>query len=194
MFNPYERWLGIVEERRPLTPHQLLGVSPHESDPRVLEAAAVARTAEVRRHQIRYPEHCTRLLNEIAHALTACLEAARRTKVDRAEGRRPTRCERRGRAGELRLTAYVLPPAGPDGEAGDCSAWRVRVRPVRLSPAQRRKLEARRAALRRSGRDGSRGRIVLRAEGGGPARKFVVPAAVWEALLAVLGGGAMETR
>ena len=58
-------------------PHRyylLLGVPLGERDPKALEEAALRRSAQVRAYQITCEQECTRLLNEIAHALTVLLD------------------------------------------------------------------------------------------------------------------------
>ena len=66
MFSPCPRWFLPSQEERPCTHYELLGISPNEPDPAVIEEAAVARTAQVRAYQITQPQECTRLLNDIA--------------------------------------------------------------------------------------------------------------------------------
>src|SRR5262249_12879903 len=55
VFDPYHKWLGIPSDRRPLTPHRLLGVAPTEQDPEVLEEAALSQSARVRHFQMMHP-------------------------------------------------------------------------------------------------------------------------------------------
>ena len=43
MFDPYHKWLAIAKDQRPPTYYQLLGISPHEADPEVIEEAAIRR-------------------------------------------------------------------------------------------------------------------------------------------------------
>src|SRR5262245_58020417 len=83
MFDPYHKWLGIAKEQRPTTHYQLLAISPDESDPEVIEEAAVRQSAHVRTYQIgQYAAECTRLLNEIAQAKLVLLNPAKRQVYD----------------------------------------------------------------------------------------------------------------
>ena len=44
-FDPYHKWLAIPPEEQPPNHYRLLGVSPFESDPDVIENAADQRMA-----------------------------------------------------------------------------------------------------------------------------------------------------
>ncbi|HJT32547.1 MAG TPA: hypothetical protein VJ783_10930 [Pirellulales bacterium] len=46
-FDPYRVWLSIPPESRPPTHYQLLGVSPDEHDPTVINRAVVRQSAYV---------------------------------------------------------------------------------------------------------------------------------------------------
>ena len=81
MIDPYRKWLGIAPEYRPPTPHQLLGLSPEERDPEVIETAARRQSAFVKSFQA--GEHgalARKLLGEIAEARRTLL--ARLTDPD----------------------------------------------------------------------------------------------------------------
>lgn len=83
MFDPYEQWLGIGKNQRPVTCYQLLGVSPGEADPKKIEKAAERAAAKVHRH--REGEHapvCTRVLKEIEQAKSVLLDPAKRKAYD----------------------------------------------------------------------------------------------------------------
>ena len=43
MFDCYHRWLAIPSDQRPPTYYQLLGISPNETDPEVIDEAALRR-------------------------------------------------------------------------------------------------------------------------------------------------------
>ena len=43
MLDPYEKWLGIPKDERPVTYYRLLGVSPKETDAAVIAKAAQRR-------------------------------------------------------------------------------------------------------------------------------------------------------
>jgi WD40 repeat protein len=88
MFDPYHKWLGIRKEQQPPTFYQLLGISPDEKDPEVIEEAAIRQTTHVRTYQIGpHAAECTRVLNEIAQARITLLNPAKRASYD-AELRR----------------------------------------------------------------------------------------------------------
>jgi len=83
MFDPYHKWLGIAKDQRPPTHYQLLSIPPGETDPEVIEDAAVRQSAHVRTYQIgTHADLCTRLLNEIAHAKQVLLNPAKRKVYD----------------------------------------------------------------------------------------------------------------
>src|SRR5713226_1990989 len=83
MFDPYHKWLGIRKELQPPTLYQLLGISPDEKDPEVIEEAAIRQTTHVRTYQIGpHAAACTRLLNEIAQARLTLLNPAKRQAYD----------------------------------------------------------------------------------------------------------------
>jgi hypothetical protein len=83
MFDSYHKWLGIPRGQRPPTHYQLLGVSPDEDDPEVIEEAAIRQAAHVRTYQSGpHAPECARLLNEIAQARATLLSPARRRVYD----------------------------------------------------------------------------------------------------------------
>ncbi|HVA50402.1 MAG TPA: hypothetical protein VNH11_28880 [Pirellulales bacterium] len=83
MFDPYRKWLGIPEGRRPPTHYQLLGISPDERDTEVINAAVVRQSAYVRNFQTgKYGAEATRLLNEIAAAKLCLLDPLKRSRYD----------------------------------------------------------------------------------------------------------------
>jgi hypothetical protein len=83
MFDPYRKWLGIPEDKRPPTHYQMLGISPDERDPDVIEAAVVRQSAYVRNFQAgQFGEHAARILTEIAAARHCLLDPTRRAQYD----------------------------------------------------------------------------------------------------------------
>ncbi len=85
MFNPYHKWLGIPEGNGPPSHYQLLGIARAETDPDVIQAAAVRQSSYVRNFQTgKYASDATRLLNEIAKAKACLLDLAERAKYDAA--------------------------------------------------------------------------------------------------------------
>jgi hypothetical protein len=75
--------------QQPCTYYQVLGISPDEQDPRVIEEAALGRSGNVRAYQLTRESDCVVMLNEIAQALITLLDPARRRDYDRALGRPP---------------------------------------------------------------------------------------------------------
>ena len=91
MFDPYHKWLGIPREEQPPNHYRLLGLSPFESDPEVIDAAA--------NRQMAYLQGCAtgtqallsqRLLNEVAAARLCLLTPEKKATYDaRLRSRRP---------------------------------------------------------------------------------------------------------
>ena len=91
MFDPYHKWLGIPREEQPPDHYRLLGISPFETDPEVIDAAA-------NRHMA-YLQGCAtgthallsqRLLNEVAAARLCLLTPDRKATYDaRLRAKRP---------------------------------------------------------------------------------------------------------
>jgi hypothetical protein len=75
--------------QQPRTYYQLLGISPHEQDPRVIEEAALGRSGHVRTYQLTRELESVQRLNEIAQALITLLDPARRRDYDRILGEPP---------------------------------------------------------------------------------------------------------
>src|SRR6266516_35989 len=83
MFDPYHKWLGIPKDQRPPTHYQLLGVSPTEQDPEVIEEAAIRQTTHIRAYQIgQHSAECTQLQKEIAKARLTLVNPAKRKAYD----------------------------------------------------------------------------------------------------------------
>src|SRR5947209_17279976 len=88
MFDPYEKWLGISPDQRPINYYHLLGVSPKEKDPDVIEKAAVKRAAKVKgQDQEKHAQTCARLLKQIDQARATLLDPARRKEYDARLGK-----------------------------------------------------------------------------------------------------------
>jgi WD40 repeat protein len=116
MFDPYHKWLGIPKDQRPPTHYQLLGVSPQERDPEVIEEAAIRQTTHVRAYQLgAQADECTRILKEIATARLTLLNSAKRKEYD----------EQLGRAGKV-------PPAPAPAPAPEAH---ITARPAQRIPA-----------------------------------------------------------
>lgn len=85
MFDPYYRWLGIPEAEQPPTLYRLLGLSPLESNPDVIEEAADRQMAHVRTHHSGpHAKESQKLLNELAAAKLTLLNAERKSEYDRS--------------------------------------------------------------------------------------------------------------
>src|SRR6266700_1223232 len=83
MFDAYHKWLGIPKDQRPPTHYQLLGVSPAEQDPEVIEEAAIRQTTHVRAYQIgQHSAECTQLQKELSTARLILVNPAKRKAYD----------------------------------------------------------------------------------------------------------------
>jgi curved DNA-binding protein CbpA len=93
----------VGPKQRPIALYQLLGISPDESDPKVIEEAALRKSIDVRAYQLTREPECTRLLSRIATALDTLLDPVRRAEYDHGFGKplypRASLAERRTRKG-----------------------------------------------------------------------------------------------
>lgn len=88
MFDPYHKWLGIPKEQQPPTHYQILGISPDEQDPEVIEHAALMRMRTLRQYQAGpHASQCTELLNCVARARDTLLDPRKRARYDDRLGR-----------------------------------------------------------------------------------------------------------
>lgn len=79
MFDPYERWLGIPKDERPVDYYRLLDLDLDEKDPEVIQDAADRQADLVTSHQGGpHDKVCKRLLAEIDKAVDTLLSPARR--------------------------------------------------------------------------------------------------------------------
>jgi hypothetical protein len=69
------------------TYYQLLGISPDEQDPSVIEEAALGSAGHVWAYQLTCESECAMRLNEIAQALITLLDPNRRREYDRGLGK-----------------------------------------------------------------------------------------------------------
>ncbi len=85
MFDPYHKWLGIPPAEQPPNHYRLLGITPFESDPDVIDAAA--------NRQMAFIQGCAtgphtaasqKLLNELAAARVCLLNPAKKAAYDEA--------------------------------------------------------------------------------------------------------------
>lgn len=84
VFDAYYKWLGIPPEEQPPHYYRLLGLRPFEADPDVIASAADQRMAHLRSFQGgRHGPRSQEILNEVAAARVALLNAAKKTEYDR---------------------------------------------------------------------------------------------------------------
>lgn len=84
-FDPYRKWLGIQAEDWPPTHYRLLGISPDEHDPDVINAALLRNSAYVRNFQTgQYAEQANQILNELSVAAICLSDPAKRAAYDRS--------------------------------------------------------------------------------------------------------------
>ena len=82
-FDPYQKWLGIADDERPVDHYRLLGIPRFEHDVNVITTAADRRMARIRQYQTgpRAAE-TQRILNELSSAKLCLLDPASRTSYD----------------------------------------------------------------------------------------------------------------
>jgi len=82
-FDPYHKWLGIPRREQPPDHYRLLGISPFEDDPEVIQAAADRQMGHVRTYQTgRHADTSQRLLNELAAAAVCLLDREKKAAYD----------------------------------------------------------------------------------------------------------------
>lgn len=83
--DPYYRWLGIPAAEQPANHYRLLGLTVFESDPEVIEAAAMRQMAHVRSYALGpHGELSQEILSEIADAKLTLLDPTKKRKYDEA--------------------------------------------------------------------------------------------------------------
>ena len=98
-FDPYHKWLGIPPEEQPPTHYRLLGLQAFESDPEVILAAVMQRSAHLKTYQLGQHSALTqKLLNEVSAAKVCLLDPQRKAAYNarlrkelEAKERRPAR-------------------------------------------------------------------------------------------------------
>ncbi|MFL5242128.1 MAG: hypothetical protein ACJ8FY_08465 [Gemmataceae bacterium] len=84
MFDPYEKWLRIPKDERPVTHYQLLGVDPEEDDADAIIQAAKKQKSRVMAHQDGpNGKAVNRLVKEINQAKATLLDEDKRADYDR---------------------------------------------------------------------------------------------------------------
>ena len=82
-FDPYETWLKIAPQERPIHHYRLLGIALFENDSNVIQAAADERMRHVRTFQTgARAEHSQRLMTELAQAKLCLLDADTKATYD----------------------------------------------------------------------------------------------------------------
>jgi formylglycine-generating enzyme len=83
VFDAYESWLNITAADRPPTYYDLLGLAPFESDPEIIEQAALRRMGKVRQHHIGpHSDLSQQILAELALARLVLSDPDRRGDYD----------------------------------------------------------------------------------------------------------------
>lgn len=84
-FDPYQVWLGIPPHERPISFYRLLGLSPFESDPQIIESAAEQRLALLRSKMTGpYAAYAEQLAAQVSLARQTLLDPARKSTYDQA--------------------------------------------------------------------------------------------------------------
>lgn len=79
MFDPYEKWLGIPRDQRPIDFFLLLDLDPDEDDPAAIKKAARKQTERVSAHEDGpHAQACARLMEEIEKARATLVNPAKR--------------------------------------------------------------------------------------------------------------------
>ena len=83
MFDPYRKWLGIPQWEQPANHYRLLGITPFENDPDVIDAAADRQMAHVRNYQSGpHSELSQKILNELSAARVCLLSPEKKKAYD----------------------------------------------------------------------------------------------------------------
>jgi hypothetical protein len=83
MFDPYEKWLSIPGNKRPVNYFQLLGIDPGEKDPEAIRKAAKKQSQRLSAHQEGpHAQACAKLLKEIELARATLSNPAKRKEYE----------------------------------------------------------------------------------------------------------------
>ena len=83
-FDPYEKWLGIPKNKRPLTSYSLLGVDVFEADTEHIERGAERRIELVsKQSQGKHAAIAKKVMQQLVEARDCLLDPARKDKYDR---------------------------------------------------------------------------------------------------------------
>jgi hypothetical protein len=147
-FDPYHKWLGIPKHLRPPTYYQLLGLSQGESDPEVIEEAAVRQSTHLRSYQIGpQAELCTRLLNEIGRAQQVLLNPQKKREYDQRLSQNAKQAEAASAGGQF-ATKPMVPVVAPVVAPAAANPFEA----FAVEPATPRKPAARKAPRDDNGR------------------------------------------
>ena len=128
-FDPYRKWLGIKPKEQPPNHYRLLGISPFEDDPDVIDAAVEQRVTFLQTCASGpHLKHSQKILNEVAEARNVLLDADKKETYDAefkakqagpkqlsadlatSDGAKPTDWNSRRKTVEDDSAASVLPP------------------------------------------------------------------------------------
>lgn len=142
------------------THYEILGVPVGTTDPAVLEEAALKQSARARACQLAKPRQATKLLRQIALALSTLSDAQRRAEYDAS-------LEGPSLSASVLGSALLLLRGESDG---DCSLWAISFRKVNLDAKQRKTVldrikpgarQARFARILRKKQKGRTGQLLL---------------------------------
>ena len=122
-FDPYEKWFGIPQEKRPVNHYLLLGLKPYESNLKVIRAAGEKRVEFLQDVSGgRHVESAQKCLNDVAKAVLCLTNPTKKLAYDR----------------ELKITSRVLStPENSAGRASHSQAVSGKARAVSKSPTRR---------------------------------------------------------
>ena len=148
MFDPYDQWLGIPKDRRPITYYHLLAVPPGKADPGAVNEAARRQLARLGKYRDGpHAEACERLVREVKKARDALRDPATRKKYDALLARR-TPADEPVEVTEEFVEEEEAPEEAAEEAADEAPAERRR--PGRRSPGGRKGKSRRPEPSRRS--------------------------------------------
>ncbi|MCA9154096.1 MAG: hypothetical protein KDA38_04885 [Planctomycetales bacterium] len=118
-FDPYRKWLGIPPQDQPPHHYRLLGISPFEDDPDVIDNAANRQMQHIRTFQSgRHAAFSQQILNEISAAKICLLSPEKKADYDK-QLKRELKQKRQPVATAAPVRAAAPPIAAPAGGAMD---------------------------------------------------------------------------
>lgn len=83
MFDPYRKWLGIPQWEQPPNHYRLLGITPFENDPDVIDTAADRQMSHIRNYQAgQHSALSQKILNELSTARVCLLDPQKKKAYD----------------------------------------------------------------------------------------------------------------